>query len=503
MLVRLDHIAHFVVNANHSFPIRLAKLAPVLSNSAHMKTTTLPLKHSVNRVPCQLALLISLALVCFGLSPTSRADDCVQGCDFLYNNTILGQEALKNYVEGGFSNTAVGFYALNANTIGDDNTATGAGALQLNTTGFDNTANGLIALHFNTTGSNNTATGSSALLNNTTGIANTATGVNALLSNTTGNNNTAHGAFALKSNTTGVSNTANGWQALFGNTTGNNNTAVGLDALLSNTTGLNNTASGVLALGFNTTGSSNTATGISALQNNSTGGNNTATGAYSLSQNYTGSSNIALGFQAGMNVTGNNNIEIGNVGVAGDNNKIRIGTKATHKNTYIAGIFGVTAPTGIGVLIDNSGHLGTTTSSARFKEAIKPMGKASEAILSLEPVTFRYKEELDPTAIPQFGLVAEEVEKVNPDLVARDDEGKPYTVRYEAVNAMLLNEFLKEHRKVEEQSGKQQKLEATVAQQQKEIRDLTTVLKVQAAQIQKVSDQLKVQALTPRVVANN
>ena len=451
------------------------------------------------------------ALVCFGLSPTSRADDCVQGCDFLYNNTILGQEALQNYVEGGFSNTAVGFYALNANTIGDYNTATGAGALQLNTTGFDNTANGLIALHFNTTGSNNTATGSSALLNNTTGIANTATGVNALLSNTTGNNNTAHGAFALKSNTTGVSNTANGWQALFGNTTGHNNTAVGLDALLSNTTGLNNTASGVFALGFNTTGSSNTATGISALQNNSTGGNNTATGQSALQgnttgpnntaigfnalfSNTTGSNNIALGFQAGMNVTGSNNIEIGNVGVAGDNNKIRIGTKATHKNTYIAGIFGVTAPTGIGVLIDNSGHLGTTTSSARFKEAIKPMGKASEAILSLEPVTFRYKEELDPTAIPQFGLVAEEVEKVNPDLVARDDEGKPYTVRYEAVNAMLLNEFLKEHRKVENQ-------EATIAQLRLDLKALAITVKEQATQLQRVSAELAA-GESPRLVAN-
>ena len=422
------------------------------------------------------------ALVCFGLSPTARADDCVQGCDFLYNNTILGQEALQNYVEGGFSNTAVGFYALNANTIGDYNTATGAGALQLNTTGSDNTANGLIALHFNTSGSNNTATGSSALLNNTTGIANTATGVNALLSNTTGNNNTAHGAFALKSNTTGVSNTANGWQALFGNTTGNNNMANGLDALLSNTTGLNNTASGVFALGFNTTGSSNTATGISALQNNSTGGNNTATGQSALQgnttgpdntaigfnalfNNTTGSSNIALGFQAGMNVTGNNNIEIGNTGVAGDNNKIRIGTKPTHKNTYIAGISGVTVPTGVAVIVDANGHLGTTTSSASFKENIQPMDRASEAIHALKPVTFRYKKEVDPNAIPQFGLVAEEVEKVNPELVAYDDQGKPYTVRYEAVNAMLLNEFLKEHRKVAQQA-------ATIEQQERRLAEL-------------------------------
>ena len=447
------------------------------------------------------------ALVCFGLSPTARADDCEQGCDFLYNNTVLGQEALQNYVEGGFSNTAVGFYALNANTIGDDNTATGAGALQLNTTGFDNTANGLIALHYNTTGSNNTATGSSALLNNTTGIANTATGVNALLSNTTGNDNTAHGAFALKSNTTGVSNTANGWQALFANTTGNNNTANGLDALLSNTTGLNNTASGVLALGFNTTGSSNTATGISALQNNSTGGNNTATGQSALQgnttgpnntaigfnalfSNTTGSSNIALGFQAGINLTtGSNNIDIANAGVAGESRTIRVGTKPTHKNTYIAGISGVTVPTGVAVMVDANGHLGTITSSERFKDGIKPMDRASKAILALKPVTFRYRKELDPNAIAQFGLVAEEVEKVSPELVAYDDQGKPYTVRYEAVNAMLLNEFLKEHRKNEAQ--------------QKQIEALTAMMKEQAAQLQQVNARLATIRPSARLVSSH
>ena len=204
-------------------------------------------------------------------------------------------------------------------------------------------------------------------------------------------------------------------ECAFSNTIGNNNTANGLDALLSNTTGINNTANGVVALGFNTTGSSNTATGISALQNNTIGANNRATGQSALQNNTTGSSNIALGISAGTNLTtGSNNIDIGNVGVAGDDNKIRIGIKPTHKNTYIAGIFGVTVPTGIGVLLDNSGHLGTTTSSARFKDDVQPMANASEAILALKPVTFRYKHELDPEGIPQFGLVAEEVEKVIP-----------------------------------------------------------------------------------------
>src|SRR5439155_21594561 len=134
-------------------------------------------------------------------------------------------------------------------------------------------------------------------------------------------------------------------------------------------------------------------------------------------------------------------------------NTIRIGKVGTQKAIFIAGISGTTVAEGVGVIVDTKGHLGTITSSERFKDEIKPMDKASEAILGLQPVTFRYKHELDPADIPQFGLVAEEVEKVNPDLVARDDQGKPYTVRYEAVNAMLLNEFLKAHRKMEEQEA--------------------------------------------------
>jgi len=174
-----------------------------------------------------------------------------------------------------------------------------------------------------------------------------------------------------------------------------------------------------------------------------------ANGFNALAHNTTGSFNIALGNNAGFNITtGSNNIDIGNGGVAGDANNIRIGRAGTHTNTFIAGINSVTVAAGVGVIIDSSGHLGTVTSSARFKEAIKPMDKASEAILALERVAFRYKQELDPDGIPQFGLIAEQVEKVNPDLVVRDEDGKVNTVRYEAVNAMLLNEFLKEHRKV-------------------------------------------------------
>jgi hypothetical protein len=290
----------------------------------------------------------------------------------------------------------------------------------------------------------NTAEGDDALFSLITGLQNTAIGFQALYSNTTGISNTATGDEALTDNTTGFENTATGYQALENNTIGFINTADGASALYNNTTGSENTANGGQALFFNTTGSNNAATGYFALANNTTGANNTASGVFALLLN-TGSNNIGLGQNAGSNLTtGSNNIDIGAFGAAGESNTIRIGTKQTHRSTFIAGISGATVPTGVPVIIDNNGHLGTTISSARFKEAIKPMDKASEAILSLQPVTFRYKDELDPEGIPQFGLVAEQVEKVDPDLVARDEQGKPFTVRYEAVNAMLLNEFLKE-----------------------------------------------------------
>jgi hypothetical protein len=332
----------------------------------------------------------------------------------------------------------------------------------------------------------------------------TAEGENALFSLTTGYSNTAIGFHALFNDTTGISNTATGESALFGNTTGDSNTATGDVALFSNTTGIQNTAYGDGALFFNTTGGYNTATGVVALISNTTGSDNTANGAGALFSNTTGNNNIALGESAGTNLTtGDNNIDIGAFGVAGESGRIRIGHKGTHTNTLIAGIYGVTVATGVGVIVGPDGRLGTTTSSARFKDAIKPMDKASEAILALQPVTFRYKHELDQEGIPQFGLVAEQVAKVDPDLVARDDQGKPYTVRYEAVNAMLLNEFLKEHRKVEAQGRKLQDQESAIAQQQAEIKALTASLKEQAAQIQKVSDKVEMSRPAPQMVLNN
>ena len=396
----------------------------------------------MNRSPLRAFLLIPLVLACFALSPKAHAI-CQQGCDLISENTFLGNNALSSNTTG-YDNTAVGSEALSNNTNGIFNTAIGRNALSTNTNGFYNTAIGMSALFANTTAFYNTAVGTFALIANSTGASNTVTGSFALQNNTTGSDNTVTGAFALRSNTIGSNNTASGQASLSHNTTGSNNTAVGQNGLRSNKTG---------------------------------------------------SSNIGLGVNAGSDLTtGDNNIDIANRGVAGESNTIRIGKQGTETATFIAGISGATVPDGVGVIVGSDGKLGTVLSSERFKDKVQPMDKASEAILALKPVTFRYKHELDPEGIPQFGLVAEEVETVNPALVARDADGKAYTVRYEAANAMLLNEFLKEHRKVQELESKfaaqqknfesQQKLfETTAAQQQKEIAALTS-------QIQKVTTQL-------------
>jgi hypothetical protein len=355
---------------------------------------------------------------------------------------------------------------------------------------------------------NNTVLGDDALISVTTGFDNTALGFEALFSVTTGSANTATGWTALQSNTTGFNNTANGSNSLARNTTGINNTATGEGALFLNTTGSQNTADGVFALGNNIDASQNTATGFEALIFNTSGASNTSVGYNSLLNNTTGSNNISVGVSAGMNLTtGNANIDIGNAGVAGESRAIRIGTTGTHAKTFIAGISGATVPDGVGVIVGANGKLGTVVSSERFKDEIQPMDKASEAILALRPVTFRYKKNLDPDGIPQFGLVAEEVEKVNPDLVARDDQGKPYTVRYEAVNAMLLNEFLKEHRKVEEQQGTIAQLKSTVARQQKgfeaKLAKQEEQIETLTAGLQKVSEQLELSRPTAQTVLNN
>jgi hypothetical protein len=374
------------------------------------------------------------ALVCFALAPQARAT-CQEGC-LANSSTVLGEDALIN--DTGFENTAIGFHALFS---------------QVSTEG-------------------NTAIGWEALASTTGGSFNTAIGFGALEANSTGFGNTAIGVTALDFNTAGFSNTATGGSALALNRTGSSNTATGTDALFSNKDGNENTATGVNALHANSTGNSNTAIGFGALSNNKHGSNN-----------------VAIGSSAGSALTtGDNNIDIGNAGVGREANTIRIGTVGTQNATFIAGISGATVPTGVPVIVDATGHLGTTTSSARFKEAIKPMDKASEAILDLKPVTFRYKYDFDPDGIPQFGLVAEDVAKVDAHLVAKDDQGKPYSVRYDAVNAMLLNEFLKEHRKVQD-------LEANAEHQQKQIEALT-------AGLQKVGAELQLSKAAPQTVAN-
>jgi hypothetical protein len=391
-------------------------------------------------------LVIPLVLACFALLPRAQAE----------NPLLLPAPA----PDGGYAgfNTAEGFQALlNVNTAtGIFNTAIGAEALNADTSGAHNTAVGGQALLHNLDGSFNTAIGENALVFNTGGSMNMALGQGALANNSTASANTAMGFQALNRNTIGVSNTATGWRALFSNTTGSGNTAVGVKALSSNT-GLT---------------SFNTAVGYQALVNNTTS-----------------SDNVALGRDAGINhSTGNDNIYIRNDGLASEVGTIRIGTQIVHSRTFIAGIRGVTTgfANAVNVVIDSAGQLGTMSSSRRFKNEIKPMDQTSEAILGLKPVTFHYNS--DSTGTPQFGLIAEEVAAVNPDLVVRDENGEIYTVRYDAVNAMLLNEFLKEHKKVEE-------LQGTVAA-------LAKTVKEQAAQIQKVSAQLEVNKHEPRTAAN-
>src|SRR6266481_1171901 len=369
-------------------------------------------------------VVIIFAFACFALS--QRAQGVVPPPPGGYPNftTAAGDHALQALTSG-VGNTALGTFSLFSVTTGSFNTAVGAGALDLNTAD-SNTATGAAALLFNTTGTLNTANGTAALELNETGSQNTASGAFALFSNTTGNLNTANGDQALFNNTTGFQNTANGVFALFNNTIGEQNTAIGREALFSNTTGNFNTAIGHNTLANNTAGSNNV-----VLGNGSGGGITTVAGV----------------------------ICIGSLGA-------NVGSSC-----FIGQIRGKTTQNAnaIPVVIDSADQLGTVSSSRRFKKEITPMDKASEAILGLNPVTFHYKS--DDTNTPCFGLIAEEVAQVNPDLVVRDDKGEIYTVRYDAVNAMLLNEFLKEHRKVEDLK---KEFQATVAQ-------LTARLEQQAA----------------------
>lgn len=295
------------------------------------------------------------------------------------------------------------------------------------------------------------------------------------------NQNTAEGEDALFSLAAGFDNTAIGYHALYHGTGAHQNVAVGTNALSGTKTGGFNTAVGAGALEVNTVGlGENTGVGAYSLNQTTLGSLNTAVGYQALYNNRTGSNNIAIGPFAGGLCKLSDNIMIGNDGDKSDAGTIRIGIQGTQTRTFVAGISGQTVAGGTAVMVDSSGMLGTITSSARYKEAIKPMATASEPLLKLKPVTFRYKKNIDPQAIPQFGLVAEEVAKLDPALVVKDAEGKPSTVRYDVVNAMLLNEFLKEHKKVQE-------LEATLAQLQSTIEKVSSRLEANESRSRLVS----------------
>jgi hypothetical protein len=440
-----------------------------------------------------LGLLGALALAGTAFAQVPSSNDTSDA----FGNTGMGTNALfsvtpsgncNSNIFAGTCNTASGYQALYSNTAGNWNTAFGYQALYSNTGnssgGYENTASGSYALYSNTTGSYNTASGFEALYSNTTGGYNTASGAVSLYFNTSGIQNTASGSAALAGNTTGNNNTATGYAALNFNTTGSNNTASGVDALYSNTTADYNTASGYGAL-YSNNGVSNTASGYEALYANKTGTENTASGVHALASNTTGSNNIAEGYHGGYNLTtGSNNIDIGSPGVKADSGVIRIGTitgtTSTQSAAYIAGIYGVkTATAGTAVFIDSSGQLGTVSSSIRYKEDVQPMAGASERLQRLRPVKFRYKKADSSGEKPiQYGLIAEEVAKVYPELVVRDTTtGRIDGVRYDELAPMLLNEAQRQQQKIAAQAA--------------EIRDLKQQQKQLTTRIAQLSDVQK------------
>ncbi|HEY1770123.1 MAG TPA: tail fiber domain-containing protein [Chthoniobacterales bacterium] len=406
----------------------------------------------------------------------------------------------------------------------NDITALGTDALfSLGTTyPSDNTAIGFSALYSDVVpGATNTAVGSYAMYDNTTGNGNVALGFDAMYGNTIGHGNVALGVAALVANTTGVLNVAIGFNALSGPAAGSDNVAIGNQVMSNGATGTYNTAVGNAAMAFSA-GSENVAVGDGALNQSSgsqnigigqaaclttAGSNNIGIGEFAGENVTTGTNNFMVGQNAGQNITtGSNNIDIDNLGTKKDSGVIRVGDASTQKKTFVAGISGVTISNGIAVVVSKQGQLGVATSSAHFKDNIQPMKDASDVLLSLQPVTFRYKKELDSLGTPQFGLVAEQVAKVDPDLVARDESGQPYTVRYEAVNAMLLNEFLKEHRKVEHLEATVSELKtasARAASLETTVGELKAALKQQAAQIQKVSAEEQNRRAASRLISAN
>jgi hypothetical protein len=458
-----------------------------------------------------LSLLIAVSFACFGLSPTAKAllpppspdggypgGNTAEGINALHdvntavgvNNTAVGLNALTHDTTGQY-NVAVGSKALENNTTGNFNMAIGTEALQRNYNASFNLAIGFRVGFMNTTGRHLTGIGAAAMRNNTTGEFNTAIGADALRENTTASDNTAVGAAALLSNTTGVENTATGVGSLNQNTMGYQNTAVGRSALASNTEGFHNTATGVNALSHNTIGSDNSAFGWDALASNTTGEHNTAIGLKALSSNTVGSDSTAIGDGAGGSlIFGDGNVYIGTL-VTGNPNEYNV--------TRIRNIINQPITDGLQVVIRQGSILGVNVSSRRYKEDIKPMDKASERLFALKPVTFRAKGNMNPAHVKHYGLIAEDVAAVDPDLVVYNPDGKPEGLRFDSINAMLLNEFLKEHRKNEQQ-------EATIARQQKQIDALSAAVQKVSAQVAAASPSfggLEVSETAPQTVLNH
>jgi trimeric autotransporter adhesin len=446
-------------------------------NTGGIKVMTTSILTWVNRkISFPLAMLLVIAL-------------CSGGRAAAQTNASYGTDALESNTTG-YEDSAFGAFALLSNTTGDDNTATGYSALGSNQSGSFNTAYGDLALA-NANGSDNTATGTTALYSNTSGGGNTATGFDSLYSNVSGGVNTADGEGALDGNTTGSANTSVGEAALLNNSSGDDNVAIGINALTDNN-GSYNTASGSEALDGNTAGNYNTATGYQALYgsnfntgsyntangwdtlyynttgydsladgaralfSNGEGSKNTAVGVDAMVDNTNGSYNIALGYQAGASLTtGKNNVDIGNAGVAGESNTIRVGTQGTQTITYLAGVSG-TPVTGAEVAVSSTGQLGVVASSARFKRDVRAMGPSSDGLMKLRPVTFRYKN--DPKGIKQYGLIAEQVQQIYPELVTYDAQGQIESVRYQELIPMLLNQVQQQHNQLQQQKDQFQRV---------------------------------------------
>jgi hypothetical protein len=451
---------------------------------------------------------------------TTASYNTADGAESLFNSvvgtwdTALGYRAFYCYDlpriaagSHGDYNTAVGTLALYHDDKGNQNTAAGYWALYFNKIGHQNTALGAFVLSGGDAGVDGASGGSSAAagayaLEGANSTRNAAVGYHALYSDGSSHDNVAAGVEAMGYGA-GSGNTATGELSLDRGGFGSPNTADGFSAARflrsAPAPDQGNTAAGVNALRGTADydAAANTAAGLAALYGITTGNNNTASGWKALTSISSGINNIAIGYSAGLNLTtGSNDIDVGNPGLPGEANTIRLGATGTQQATYVAGISGATVPGGVSVVIGSNGQLGTMVSSERFKSDISSMGEASDPLLSLRPVTFRYNHDLDPAGIPQFGLVAEEVEKLEPNLVARDSNGAVYTVRYQAVNAMLLNELLQQHRRVEQLKATRERLrkkhDSTITELRQHITALSARAKQQSIEWQELQTEIGV-----------